>query len=102
MVTPPPSFACSGRDGAGASEPVTTTAVREYLSMRQVVERYAGVWSAWTLYEWTRTGRIPHRKLPGRRELIFPLDELQAFEDGAPLETLALPDGGRSCRPIKP
>jgi hypothetical protein len=72
---------------------------RTYLSLAQVVERYAGVWSKWQLYEWTRTGQIPHRKLPGRRELIFDVDELEAFEDGAPLETLKLPGGGRVCRP---
>jgi hypothetical protein len=69
--------------------------------MPQVVERYAGVWSTWQLYEWTRTGRIPHRKFPGRRELIFPLDELEEFEDGAPLETLKLSEGGRVCRPVR-
>jgi hypothetical protein len=73
---------------------------RTYLSLPQVVERYAGVWSKWQLYEWTRTGAIPHRKLPGRRELIFPLAELEAFEDGAPLEAVKLPNGGRVCRPV--
>jgi hypothetical protein len=79
---------------------VTTAAARVYLSLPQVVDRYAGVWSKWTLYELTRTGQIPHRKLPGRRELLFPLADLEAFEDGAPLETVKLPDGGRIVRPV--
>ena len=71
-----------------------------FLSMPQVVERYAGVWSKWTIYEQTRNGQIPHRKLPGRRELLFPLADLEAFEDGAPLETVKLPKGGRIVRPV--
>lgn len=72
-----------------------------YLSLPQVVERYAGVWSKWQLYEWTRTGQIPHRKLPGRRELLFPVAELEEFENGAELETIELRRGGRICRPLK-
>jgi hypothetical protein len=73
---------------------------RVYLSLPQVLARYAGVWSRWQVYEWTRLGKIPHRKLPGRRELLFPLAELEAYEDGVPLEVIKLPDGGRICRPI--
>ncbi len=74
---------------------------RVYLSLPEVVERLAGVYSKWTIYEMTRTGAIPHRKLPGRRGLLFPLDELEAFEDGAELETVNLPGGGRVCRPVE-
>jgi hypothetical protein len=68
--------------------------------MRDVVERYAGVWSQDTLYEWTRTGRIPHKKLSGRRELLFLESDLQAFEDGCELEVRKLPRGGRIVRPV--
>ena len=50
-----------------------------YLSMPQVVERYAGVWSRWQLYEHVRLGMLPHVKLPGRRELLFRLDDLDQY-----------------------
>ena len=71
-----------------------------YLSMPQVIDRYADVWSKWTIYEWVRTGLIPHVKLPGRRELLFRLDDLEAYESGdIELETVKLPRGGRLCRP---
>lgn len=82
-----------GRQLAGRGETV-------YLSMPEVVERYADVWSKWTIYEWVRRGSIPHVKLPGRRELLFRLDDLEAYESGEiELETVKLPHGGRLCRP---
>lgn len=71
-----------------------------YLSMTDVVERYAGVWSRWQLYEHVRRGLLPHRKLPNRRGLLFPLDELELYESGeVELEVVKLPGGGRICRP---
>ena len=82
-----------GRQLAGRGETV-------YLSMPEVVERYADVWSKWTIYEWVRRGSIPHVKLPGRRKLLFRLDDLEAYESGEiELETVKLPHGGRLCRP---
>jgi hypothetical protein len=74
-----------------------------FLSLPQVVERYAasgyaGVGSRWTIYEMTRSGAIPHRKLAGRRELLFPLVEPEGFENGAELETVRLPNGGPAAR----
>jgi predicted DNA-binding transcriptional regulator AlpA len=85
-----------------ASAPLPIAArERRFLSLPDVVARYAGVYSKWTIYEMTRTGSVPHRKLAGRRGLLFPLDELEAWEDGAPLETLNLVGGGRVCRPIR-
>jgi hypothetical protein len=70
-----------------------------YLSMPAVVERYAGVWSHWQLYEHVRAGRLPHLKLPGRRELLFRLEDLERYEAGdVDLEVVKLPDGGRLCR----
>ena len=51
------------------------------------------------VYEWTRTGMIPHRKLPGRRRPLFPLIELKAFENGAELEKIKLGGGSRIRRP---
>jgi hypothetical protein len=71
-----------------------------FLSMAELVERYAGVWSRWQLYEHVRAGMLPHRKLPGRRELLFPLEDLERYEAGeVDLVTVKLPNGGRVCRP---
>jgi hypothetical protein len=50
--------------------------------MPELVERYAGVWSRWQLYEHVRSGRLPHTKLPGRRELLFRLADLERYEAG--------------------
>ena len=44
-----------------------------HLSLPDVVDRYSGVWSRWTIYDHVRAGLLPHLKLPGRRELLFPL-----------------------------
>jgi hypothetical protein len=85
---------------AGGSA-VANARTRVFLSLPEVVDRYAGVYSKWTVYEMTRTGQVPHRKLPGRRGLLFPLDELEEWEDGAVLETLGVGGGGRVCRPIR-
>jgi hypothetical protein len=73
-----------------------------YLSTKQVVERYAGVWSRWQIYEHIRLGLLPHSKFPGRRELLFRLEDLEAYEAGdVDLEVIKLPRGGRLCRPRK-
>jgi hypothetical protein len=78
----------------------SSSGARVYLSLPDVVDRYAGVFSRWTLYDMTRRGAIPHRKLVGRRGLLFPLDELELWEDGAELETLKLAGEGRVVRPV--
>jgi hypothetical protein len=71
-----------------------------HLSLPEVVDRYSGVWSRWTIYDHVRAGLLPHLKLPGRRELLFPLRDLERYEAGeCDLETVNLPNGGRSCRP---
>jgi hypothetical protein len=71
-----------------------------YISMAQLVDRYAGVWSRWSLYEHVRHERLPHLKLPGRRDLLFSLADLERYEAGeVELETVRLPNGGRICRP---
>lgn len=53
-----------------------------YLSMSDVIERYADVWSKWTIYEHVRHGLIPHTKRLGRRELLYRLDDLEWYEAG--------------------
>jgi hypothetical protein len=70
-----------------------------WTSLPQVVNRYADVFSKWTIYEMTRTGAIPHRKFPGVRRLVFPVDELELWEDGCELERVQLAKGGRVVRP---
>lgn len=51
------------------------------------------------VHELARTGRIPHRRLPGLRRILFSEDELRAWLGGASLEAVELPDGGRVVRP---
>jgi excisionase family DNA binding protein len=52
-----------------------------------------------TLHERTRLGEIPHRRPPGARRLLFLPDELRLWLDGAELEVIDLPRGGRVVRP---
>lgn len=53
-----------------------------------------------TLHELTRNASIPHRRLPGTRRCLFRVDELEAWELGAKLETIGLPRGGRIVKPV--
>jgi excisionase family DNA binding protein len=52
-----------------------------------------------TVHERTRLGEIPHRKAPGCRRCHFIESELRAWLDGAEVETITLPRGGRVVRP---
>ena len=67
-----------------------------YLSLDDVVKRYAGRYSAWTIREKCRRGEWPHRKLPGTKALLFDEVHLRAFEDGAELERVPLRRRGKS------
>jgi len=51
-----------------------------------------------TVHELTRTAAIPHRRLPGARRCLFREDELTAWENGAALEHVTQPRGGRIVR----
>lgn len=53
-----------------------------------------------TIHELTRSGRIPHRRLPGSRRCLFRVDELEAWEDGATLRVIELRLGGRIVAPV--
>jgi hypothetical protein len=68
-----------------------------YLLTEDIAERY-GATVRW-IDEESRCGRLPHRKLPGRRRRLYLLEELDAFDNGAPLETVTLPNGGKHVRP---
>jgi hypothetical protein len=69
-----------------------------YLLVQDVAER--DHCSTRKIHELTRTLAIPHRKLPGSRRCLFLLDDLEAWENGAELEVIQLPHGGRIVRPV--
>jgi predicted DNA-binding transcriptional regulator AlpA len=52
-----------------------------------------------TVHERARLAEIPHRRPPAARRLLFLEAELRAWLDGAPLELVELPRGGRVVRP---
>jgi excisionase family DNA binding protein len=52
-----------------------------------------------TVHERTRLAEIPHRRPPGARRCLFLEAELRAWLDGAALELVTLPRGGRVVRP---
>jgi predicted DNA-binding transcriptional regulator AlpA len=74
---------------------------RSYLQVGDVVERYGGALSQWTVYELARTGQIPHRKHAGGKRLLFLAAELDAWDDGEALQVRKLPRGGRVVTPRK-
>jgi excisionase family DNA binding protein len=76
----------------------TRTAARSpYLLVEDVAERLRC--STRTVHELTRTSAIPHRRLPGTRRCLFRAAELEAWENGAPLDVVELPRGGRLVTP---
>jgi hypothetical protein len=54
------------------------------------------------LREHARRCQVPHRRLPGMRRVLFDESEIRAFLDGAPLEVVETPGGGRVVRPMEP
>lgn len=72
---------------------------RTYLTAEQVADRYRV--SLWHIWELARTCKLPHRKHPGRRTLLFDPAELDAYDDGCRLEVKRLARGGRVVRPVK-
>lgn len=71
-----------------------------FLTVDGVVERYAGAWSAYQIRAHAKAGLLPHMKLPGRRDLLFPVADLERYEAGeVEMETKKLPAGGRIVRP---
>jgi excisionase family DNA binding protein len=74
-----------------------TRSASPFLVAEEVAERLRC--SLRTIHELVRTRRIPHRRLPGSRRLLFRVDELAVWEDGAALEVIEPPGGGRVVRP---
>ena len=58
----------------------------KYLTLPDVVERYGGAYSAWTLREKARRGELPHVKHPGSKCLLFRADWLDEWDAGCELE----------------
>lgn len=75
---------------------MSTAVVTQFLTTEDVAQRY-GI-SRRTIHELTRSGRIPHRILPGTRRCLFDEQSLAQWEDGAELERVDLPNGGRIIR----
>jgi len=53
-----------------------------------------------SVHELTRRAAIPHRKMPNTRRCLFVESDLLAWLDGAELEVVQLPHGGRVVRPV--
>lgn len=71
--------------------------VSPYLLVEDVAARHRC--STRSVHELTRLRAIPHRKLPGSRRCLFLEHELAAWENGAALEVVELPRGGRVVKP---
>jgi predicted DNA-binding transcriptional regulator AlpA len=52
-----------------------------------------------TVHERARLAEIPHRRPPAARRLLFLEAEIRAWPDGAELDVMELPRGGRVVRP---
>lgn len=57
-----------------------------YLTLPDVVARYGGAYSIWTLREKCRRGEVPHLRHPGFKCLLFREDWLDAWDEGCDLE----------------
>jgi excisionase family DNA binding protein len=76
---------------------MTAMAPSPFLKAEEVAARLRC--SLRTVHEKTRTGAIPFWKPPGGRRCLFFEHELIAWADGADLEDVALPHGGRRVKP---
>lgn len=75
------------------------TTATPYLNVAQVADRLTC--STRTILDMTRLGEIPHiRRRGGGSRCLFREDWLEAWDNGAVLETIENPrTGGRVCRP---
>jgi hypothetical protein len=82
---------------------VSANGSRVYLTLQDVVERYGGCYSAWTVREKARRGEIPHVRHPGSKPILFVESWLDAWDDGAELERRAVRRRGAAPgRVVKP
>jgi predicted DNA-binding transcriptional regulator AlpA len=68
-----------------------------FLFVEDVMARY-GVSKRWVQGR-ASAREIPHRRLPGSRRCLFLEAELEAWDNGAQLETRELAGGGRIVKP---
>lgn len=76
-----------------------TQEARPFLTAPEVAARLRC--SVRTIHELSRHNKIPLRRLPGSRQLLFLSEHLARWENGAPLEVIDLPCGGRIVRPTE-
>jgi hypothetical protein len=72
--------------------------VKRYLTVEAVAERYAT--SPNSIHKLTMKEMIPFTRRPGIRRLLFDPEHLDQWDDGAALESVRLPDGGKLVRPL--
>jgi hypothetical protein len=51
-----------------------------FIGVKDVAGRYSV--RDCTVYEWIRTGAIPYRRLPGRKQIMFSVEDLDLFDSG--------------------
>jgi len=84
--------------GSGVERGVVVPRARSpFLLVEDVAARYRC--STRSIHELTRTGAIPHRRLPGTRRCLFLASDLEAYEAGCELEVVEFGRGGRVVRP---
>jgi hypothetical protein len=71
-----------------------------FLTVPGVAARYGC--SERSIHGLTRSERIPFLKRARFRHLLFRVKHLDLWDDGAPLETVFLPDGSKLVRPVTP
>jgi hypothetical protein len=77
--------------------------VAAHLTLEDVVSRYGGAYSAWTIREKARRGELPHLKHPGGKVILFREDWLDAWDDGCELERRTVRQRGLTAgRIVKP
>ena len=72
--------------------------MKRHLLIDEVCARYSC--TPKVIHDKTRTRRMPFLKRPGWRHLMFNPDHLEQWDNGAPLETVELDDGGVLVRPV--
>jgi hypothetical protein len=69
-----------------------------YLTSEQVARRYHA--SVRAIRDWVADDRLPYIRRPHARRLLFLRAHLDAWDVGAELERVELPDGGVCVRPV--
>jgi hypothetical protein len=86
--------------GTGQTSPIASDTVAQspYLTTEQVAERYHA--SVRAVRDWVAAGHLPYTRRPYARRLLYLRAHLDAYDAGAELEHVELPDGGVVVRPL--